>query len=312
MTKNHAPTIDIHADDYALTVNTSIEMLDLMRDGVLDSISIIPNMTCYEECIDLLKEAIPSLPYLPKISVHLNLVEGLQLSSSNGASGNALITSTWKSLFLASCNPLKRNSVKEMLGDEISAQIKRVQSAIEECADIARKYGISCQEGLRIDSHQHTHMIPIVWDALCECLEENNLNPDYIRNSKEPLMPFIASATLWKTYSPVNMIKNRILNFYSGKCDRYDRSNNLEPMYLWGLVTSGRMDENRVNRLYPSFIQKAKKDGRRLEILFHPGRMLTSELWDGIPRPSADDFYLSANRDIEKDGARMARQLTGR
>ena len=216
MTKNHAPTIDIHADDYALTVNTSIEMLDLMRDGVLDSISIIPNMTCYEECIGLLKEAIPSLPYLPKISVHLNLVEGLQLSASDGASGNALITSTWKSLFLASYNPLKRKSVKEMLGDEIYAQIKRVQSAIEQCTDLARKCGVSCQEGLRIDSHQHTHMIPIVWDALCECLEENNLNPEYIRNSKEPLMPFIASATLWKSYSPVNMIKNRILNFYSG------------------------------------------------------------------------------------------------
>ena len=60
--------VDLHADDYAFTVNTSRQMLDLMRDGVLDSISIIPNMTCYEECIDLLKEAIPSLPYLPKIS----------------------------------------------------------------------------------------------------------------------------------------------------------------------------------------------------------------------------------------------------
>ena len=49
--------VDLHADDYAFTVNTSRQMLDLMRDGVLDSISIIPNMTCYEECIDLLKEA---------------------------------------------------------------------------------------------------------------------------------------------------------------------------------------------------------------------------------------------------------------
>ena len=311
MVNNQSLKIDLHADDYAFTVNTSLEMLDLMRDGVLDSISIIPNMTCYEECIDLLKAAIPSLPYLPKISVHLNLVEGLQLSASGGVSGNALITSTWKSLFLASYNPLKRKSVKEKLKDEISAQIKRVQSAIEECTDIAHKNGVSCsQERLRIDSHQHTHMIPVVWDALCECLEENNLNPEYIRNSKEPLMPFIASATLWKTYSPVNVIKNRILNFYSGKCDRYDRSNSLEPMYLWGLVMSGRMDENRVNRLYPSFIQKAEKDGRRLEILFHPGRMLASELWDGIPRHSADDFYLNANRDIEKDGARKARQIT--
>lgn len=309
MTKNHAPTIDIHADDYALTVNTSIEMLDLMRDGVLDSISIIPNMTCYEECIGLLKEAIPSLPYLPKISVHLNLVEGLQLSSSNEASDNALITSTWKSLFLASYNPLKRNSVKEMLGDEISAQIKRVQSAIEECTDIARKCGVSCQEGLRIDSHQHTHMIPIVWDALCECLEENNLNPEYIRNSKEPLMPFLKKPSLISSYGIANSIKNLILNFYSIKLDEWAQKNNVDRMYLWGLMMSGRMDAERIAILYQYLFSTAEKKSRNLEILFHPGQMLASEATPEIAKNAANDFYLSKNRNSEKKGARCIRNI---
>jgi predicted glycoside hydrolase/deacetylase ChbG (UPF0249 family) len=35
--------IDIHADDYALTQNTSSEMLECMLKGRLDSISIVPN-----------------------------------------------------------------------------------------------------------------------------------------------------------------------------------------------------------------------------------------------------------------------------
>ena len=310
MTNNQSPTIDIHADDYAFTVNTSLEMLYLMRDGVLDSISIIPNMTCYDECIELLKSEIPVLPFLPKMSVHLNLVEGLQLSDTGSSSDKCLITSTWKSLFLASYNPFRRKAVKGQLKEEISAQIKRVQPVITECMTIAQKYSIPCdQKLLRIDSHQHTHMIPIVWEALCECLEEEHIDIEYIRNSKEPLLPFISSASLLKTYSPINMIKNRILNFYSGKCDKYDRKNNFEPMYLWGLVMSGKMDAKRVEKLYPLHVKKAKITGRRLEILFHPGRMQKKEMWSGIPKASADDFYLSANRDTEKDGARMARKL---
>ena len=303
--------IDIHADDYALTVNTSREILGLIRDGVLDSISIVPNMDCFDECMDLLKSEIPHLTSLPQMSVHLNLVEGLQLSGAADGSNSVLISSTWKSLFLASYNPLQRNTVKQYVKKEISAQIGRVQPVIEECINIARQNNVRFdQTSLRIDSHQHTHMIPVVWYALCEYLAENNLTPEYIRNSKEPLMPFIASVSLWKTYSPVNIVKNRILNFYSGKCDRYYRRNGHKPMYLWGLVMSGRMDQDRIEQLYPSLIRAAGEKSRSLEILFHPGRMLAGESWEGIPEDAANNFYLSDNRDTEKDGARCARELT--
>ena len=289
-------SIDIHADDYALSINTSKEMLELMHEGVLDSISIIPNMKCFESCMDMLKREIPSLPFLPKMSVHLNLVEGKHAS-------------TWKSLFLASYNPFRFNKYKQLLKHEISEQIERVQSQIAECIDIASSNSIPCsQKHIRIDSHQHTHMIPIVRKALFECLASNNLNCEYIRNSREPLVPFISATSLWKSYSPVNIIKNLILNFYSIKIDNYDESENHEPMYLWGLIMSGKMDPYRVEQLYSPLTSKAAKDNRKLEILFHPGRMLEDELCDEIPISSAQSFYMSSNRDIEKNGARTAKQ----
>ena len=56
---------DIHADDFALTKNTSAEMLDCMLKGKLDSISIVPNTGCFDECMDMLYAAIPTLPFLP-------------------------------------------------------------------------------------------------------------------------------------------------------------------------------------------------------------------------------------------------------
>ena len=67
---------DIHADDYALTPNTSRDMLTCMKEGWLDSISVVPNMSCFEECMNMLYKEIPDLPFLPVMSVHLDFVEG--------------------------------------------------------------------------------------------------------------------------------------------------------------------------------------------------------------------------------------------
>ncbi len=291
---------DIHADDYALSVNTSREMLELMHEGVLDSISIISNNACYNECMQLLRDNIPTLPYLPKMSVHLNLVEGYLVSDPG-----KIIKTTWKDLFLASFVPGRRKKEYALLLKETQAQLAKTWDDIRECIDIARKCGILCsQEKIRIDSHQHTHMIPIVWDAVIESLSALNLEAEYIRNSKEPLCPFLSEISLWSTYRPVNIVKNRILYFMSKKCDRYDASSGHERMYLWGLVMSGKMDADRIKVLYPRLEKFARSRNRRLEILFHPGRMGDDELTDEIPFASAKDFYLSGGRHIERSGAR--------
>lgn len=306
MINNENSRIDIHADDYALTVNTSAQMIELMNAGVLDSISIVPNSDCYDTCMNMLKEAIPSLPFLPLMSVHLNLVEGYILSAHD----RSLMSSTWKSLFFDSFRMINRKKIKQKLESEISEQIKVCSGSIRECMKIAEENGIRCaQKGIRIDSHQHSHMIPIVWSALMDCLNQEGLDVEYIRNSREPLGPFISMRHLWKTYRFVNLVKNRILYVLSAKCDRYDKKAGLEPMYLWGLVMSGRMDVKRIRRLFPHLKKRAEEDGRRLEILFHPGRMKESEMWPGIPESSAYDFYLSVNRDLEKEGAKRAKDM---
>ena len=142
-----------------------------------------------------------------------------------------------------------------------------------------------------------------------DCINRDGIEVEYIRNSKEPLGPFISMRALWKSYRPVNLIKNRLLWLLSAKCDRYDKKTGHKPMYLWGLIMSGRMDVKRIRKLFPHLKNKAEADGRRLEILFHPGRMKESEMWEGIPESSAYDFYLSVNRDLEKEGARRVKDI---
>lgn len=298
---------DIHADDYALTLNTSKDMIECMRAGKLDSISIVTNMSCFDVCMELLYAEIPKLPFLPLISVHLDFVEGKSLAGSKETpdlvkNGSDLMHLGWGGLFLASYLPGKRKKVGAQLTCEIKAQLAKGERAAKRCMEIAEAAGVSCaQKGIRIDSHQHAHMIPVVWEALLTAIKEEGYAVEYIRNSKEVLGIFLTDMSLYKTYRPINFVKNRLLSLYSHKVDRYCRVNGQKPMYLWGLVMSGRMDRARIERLYPKMLAKAKRDGRELEILFHPGLMLEGEVTNEVAAEAAEDFYLRKDRHVEKD-----------
>ncbi len=288
---------DIHADDFALTPNTSKDILECMKKGRLNSISIIANMSCFEECMDMLYEVIPSLPFLPGLNIHLNLVEGLSL-----ADGTSLISMSWRDLFLYSyrrgCEAAK---VRCFIEKEISAQIRKCSEAIDRCRSIASEHNIKYeQKGLRIDSHQHTHHIPIVWNCLMKVIKDQSLSVEYIRNSREPLSVFLMEPKLIVSYRIANIIKNLILSVYSKKIDSFCTMHDIPKMYLWGLVMSGRMDSMRIIRLNDHMKERCEKDGRDLEILFHPGLALKDEVSREIDAKAADIFYCSRNRHIEK------------
>lgn len=298
--------IDIHADDYALTVNTSKDMLECMKAGKLNSISIVPNTSSFEKCMDMMYEEIPSLPFLPLMSVHLDFVEGCSLVGFDKVPlltrpDSNLMGLSWGGLFKLSYIPWKRREAKQQLKIEIKAQIERTQKAVAQCRKIAENNGISCtQKGLRIDSHQHAHMIPVVWEAVTEVIEEEGYDLEYIRNSKEVLGVFVSEISLWKTYRPINFVKNRLLSLYSHKVDRYNKTHQKEQMYLWGLVMSGHMDYERIQKLYGAMTHKAERDNRVLEILFHPGITLPEEVNPELGDAAAEDFYLSSDRYVEK------------
>ena len=291
--------IDIHADDYALTKNTSMEMLDCMLAGKLDSISIVANTGCFEECMEMMYKAIPSMPFLPLMSVHINLVEGICLT--NSGFGDHLDFS-WGQLFKYSYTLSSDSPIRRGIKAEIAAQIERCMPAINKCIKIASEHGVKySQKALRIDSHQHTHHLPVIWKAITEVIAENKYDVEYIRCSREPLFVFLSAPDLYATYRPVNAVKNIILALYSGKIDKYCDKLGLHKMFLWGLLMSGHMDYIRIERLKKAMEKKAARGDRDLEILFHPGRALPDEINKEINPEAARDFYLSSNRTVEKD-----------
>ena len=193
--------VDIHADDYGYSISTSKDILECLKQGKLDSISVMSNMFAFKESMDMLYDTIPELPFMPLMSVHLNIPEGFD--------ENGYFPMSWGKLFFASYS-LKRNEVKNELKRYLKKQIDDADAEIRRCIERAKDSNIDCfQKGLRLDSHIHTHLIPVVWDALIEIIEEEKYNIEYVRNPKEPLIPFIKNTSLLKTFGLINFIKNR-------------------------------------------------------------------------------------------------------
>ena len=287
--------IDFHGDDYAISVNNSKRMIELIDSGRLNSISIIANMGCFDECMDLLLDKWDSFENKPLVSVHINLIDGYQISQTDS---EVIQDNSWGNLFLRSFFPFfGKKAYKKALSAEISAQIMRVHDSIKDLKD---DNGLPVS--LRLDSHVHTHMIPLVFDAMTAALDCADMTKKvtYIRNSCEPVRVFFETPGIKETFSYVNLIKNLILNILGKRVLKYCKSHSIETGKLWGLMLSGNMDRERIDILLPKMSKYAKENDQYLEVLCHPGIVLENEK---RPEYGKDDLncFFSKNRDAEYD-----------
>lgn len=309
--------IDYHGDDYGVSVNNAIRMMELIEDHKLDSISVIPNMTAFDKSMDLLNDKWDSLTARPLVSVHLDIVDGFSLAGltdpfftyeyDDEGRNRRVFHTSWGKLLAASYIPIKRRRIREDLTREFVMQIKRVIDRLpagantKEAADASDKT-VGNKVRIRLDSHMHTHMIPVVFDAMMDAVDELGLadNIGFVRVSREPISPF---KKIRGTYPRVNLVKNILLNILSCRAERKLDKRGISYGLLWGLIMSGRMDKERVELLMQDMKNYAARQGKVLEVLCHPGIALREE---GYVEYGEDDrlFLYSENRDIEYDAAR--------
>ncbi len=291
--------IEIHADDYGISPHSSEDILNCIRAGRLDSISVLTNMSCYEKYAGIYQKEKHSWPRQPLLSVHLNFMEGHCAADPKEVphlvDEKGYFNISWGTLFIWNYSPKKFMVIKKELKAEIKAQTERFLDFFGR------------ELPLRFDGHQHTQMLPIVYWALLEVIVERQYRTEYIRVTREPIRPYLASLKLWTSYRPVNWVKNVLLNFYAPGMERAIEKNRPAcqkknmPMYLWGVVMSGHMDRERVGILFPAMERQAGKKGRHLEILFHPGTVLEEELTEEFCNHGANEFHISPGRNVEYD-----------
>ncbi len=272
-----------------MTKLTCERIEECIKHGALNKISVLPNAkynTNVRERISC-DEAM--------IGLHLNLVEGKPVSPPEAVpllvKDDGYFKYSFVGLFAKSLMPFNIR-FREQIRREIKAQIKFW------CEYIAPG------ERLEIDSHQHTHMIPLVFRLLMRVLREESLKPDYIRIPSEPILPYILTPSLYFTYTPINIIKQWLLKLLGAVNRKELLKSGIKTAMFMGVLFSGNMDEKRVNKVLAHYIRFAEKHGGDIELLFHPGYINFGE--DFFDRNKTDflRFYLSPGRKTEYDTLR--------
>lgn len=152
-----------------------------------------------------------------------------------------------------------------------------------------------------IDSHQHTHMIPAVFNTLLKVLHDENIEVKHMRVPSEPLLPYLKSPSLYFTYNPVNIIKQWLLNFLWLINKKQLKNDEIPFSYFFGILFSGKMDKKRVSKILPKYMELAAKKHRDIEVLFHPGYHDADMSSFEDENIAFANFYLSQNRREEFD-----------
>lgn len=279
--------VEYHADDYGMFPTQSQRILSCHENGVLNAVSVIPNSPYLRQCMEQI---------FPKkdiaIAVHLNLMEGHSISDPTQipllVDEKGVFSATFGKLLLVSYLP-RRSAYREQLRVELKKQIYMVSQHLGD--------GIP----LRIDGHAHYHMIPIVFDALMDVIEENQLSVSYIRFPKEYLRLYLKNYSKLTGLRPINLIKVFVLNVLTYRNQRKYRAftSRLEQRIFLGVLFSGNMCTQNVQAVLPVAKTLAEQLHQGIEILAHPGGVYENE--DILQLTHKDDVVFLTSKNREKE-----------
>lgn len=251
-----------HADDYGITATQARAVLALGDAcggrGALDSISVCANSPAFEKATAL------AAPFVTRGSlragVHLNLVEGRPCSDPTSlpllVGPRGTFCHDFVGLLRLSRGP-RRDDLRRQIEREAAAQTRRFLEAFP-----------ALRSHLRVDSHQHTHAIPLVFDACLAAVDGCGCTLEHMRTPVEPLSPHLSSLHALRRVPPLNLAKDALLALLWRR-NRGKLPDGCRTSLFCGVVLSGRMDRIDAD-LISAFQTLAKRRNLDLEILFHP------------------------------------------
>lgn len=294
-------TIYYHADDYGVSAAQSKSILFCHTNGCLNSISLLPNSPYLPQAFAMASamtevmtsDARQRSDSMLRMVTHLNLIEGHSVAP---AASVPLLTDKHGMFrcsfgYLLKANfaaPRRRRKFHAQLKTEIAAQLAIV-------SDFTQSMHIC------IDSHQHFHMIPLVFDALCEVITENHYVLDSLRIPVDPIRPILTTPRLLFKVPPINFIKYGILRAFSWCILPKAKRICPDIPIFFGIFFTCRMDYDTVAPLLKKYDAIARKKHRNLELMFHPGGVYDpDELLDAANKELVS-FYSDPYRKKEAD-----------
>lgn len=301
MTKKN---IWFHADDFGVTCEQSKRILDCHKNGALNSISILPNSPGLADSLKILDETDPDGSRIRR-ALHLNFVEGRPCAGAENVPLLTDATGYFDKSFVQffKWNYLKRGAGRRKLVRQVKMEIA------------AQLRAVTAENNFRItaiDSHQHYHMIPVIFDSLMEVLSDKefeHLSIHHIRIPVDPAAPLMHDVRMLRGVPVINRVKWCILKIHADRNRKILQGKGIKAPVFFGIFYTCEMRKEVVEALLPSYKAYAAKRNQELELMFHPGSLMASyELLDGRSGELAA-FYMSDNRFYEAECLKLLRQI---
>ncbi len=144
----------LNADDFGMSKAINRAVSEAYESGLLKSVSLTPNGEAFDEAVDAI---------LPKCSelgvgIHLNITKGKSLCTDINllTDSNMNFCRSYLSLLMNAYNPQKKDFLPQ-IEREFRRQIEKV---------------LAKTKVTHIDSHNHIHSIPPIFDMVCRLAKE--------------------------------------------------------------------------------------------------------------------------------------------
>ena len=273
----------VNADDFGLTRGITDTILETIDGGALNGVSVVPNGEAFEYA----RAALAGRRKV-RVAAHLNLIEGRPAASPTAIPAllkAGRLQNSFQSLWLryGKASSVERRGLTEQVRAELSAQLRR----------FSETFG---GEAVHVDSHQHVHMVPFVFDTLVDLASAHRIRS--IRIPREPPVLPRTIAELGQSLS-ANAVKHALLNRLSARAiPRLRRAGISHCEYFVGVQFTGSMTESVVARALRRIAGRVRPD-QTIEVLFHPGAASRGEESQWADHPRLGSYYFSPWRSKE-------------
>lgn len=272
----------LNADDFGLSKATNKAVLEAYSSGILKSVSIIPTGAAFDEAINLI------LPQCPDISVgvHLNITDGKSLcediSELTDADWN--FKKNYWTLLLKAYSP-KNKEFMAQIEREFRRQIEKVMYKTKVT---------------HIDSHQHIHSIPPIFNLVCRLAKEYGIKQVRTHFEKFYIVPDLYKHLGFKYF--LNIFKTGLLGFFTifneAMINKYELKTN---DYIIGIIYGSLMDALVI--AYGAMSVKYK--GMTVEAIIHPRRYE-----EGTIDKHFNEYLLTKNKKLKEKLEKLGYEIT--
>ena len=266
----------LHADDLGLAEGVDAAIIDLARSGRLQGASLLVNGPSAADAV----EAWHGLAEPPPLTLHVCLTEG------HGLPNCPDLPSGFGTLLLASLLPWQRRRIAPQLHRVLQQQISRYRQ-------------LTGLRQIRLDGHQHIHLVPLVLDAVLDLARSESIS--WVRTTREPLPEGLPLRLWWRSLQTGGLIKWCVLQLLSGLAvPRLHRAGLQTNRRFAGVLFSGSMFGTAFRRSWETAYSSIAVDrASQPVVLIHPALPNAALGMDQAAFQQSVAFFNSTNRQKE-------------